>query len=138
MCYLLCSSIAWPFSICSILALCFELGGLVPLNVATSQYCRVSLFFPSHPPLSWLMVSPWDFLLLPLSLWPQCDGGYCGALAQGGFWLGCAVWYPSECFSALGCDCGCTLPPPQAPGHPTSTWDAGVDTCHYCKTFESG
>lgn len=112
-CYLLCSSVAWPFSICSILALLFDLGGLVPLHVATSQY-SIFYFSPSHPPLSWLTVYPWDFLFLPLSLRPQCDGGYCGALAQGCLWLDCRL-VSQWVFFCLGVWLWLHPPPPPSP-----------------------
>ncbi|XP_015763887.1 PREDICTED: bromodomain adjacent to zinc finger domain protein 1A-like [Acropora digitifera] len=51
-CYLLCSSVAWPFSICSILALCFDLGGLksgTNVSAAVSMAAAWPMQFQGKP-----------------------------------------------------------------------------------------
>lgn len=52
---------------------------------------RVSLFPPPTLPCpSWFRVYPWDFILLPLSFWPQYDGCY-GGVGAGGLMAGLQV-----------------------------------------------
>ena len=96
----------------------------------TFQQRSVSLGSPpSLPPLSFLFIylvifsCGGLFILLPLGVWPQCDGCYSGGLGTGGSWLGCGLvglWV----FFRLGVYCSCS---PLAYGHPTSTCNAGVN-----------